>query len=234
MQQIARFTRAGDVRSHNLLAAGVIALLSLRKIQETGVWEDFPNRRSHRTPRRQVAGGLSRVIARTDPELLTRWEGSSLPPAETREISPSEMLAPLQSTLSQPRGAASSAHTAEGKPQKGKASPQILPGRLQDRRLATSPSLQQGQPSASCSVSQPQPRQRHTGSTWLSLFPFSPRASCYRRLTRGIQVPCRWMAAVLDPGRAESHGCYRGEGSAGLNPGPCSACQRLKRMCAQD
>lgn len=118
MQQIARFTRAGDVRSHNLLAARVIALLSLRKIQETGVWEDFPNRRSHRTPRRQVAGGLSRVIARTDPELLTRWEGSSLPPAETREISPSEMLAPLQSTLSQPRGAASSAHTAEGKPQK--------------------------------------------------------------------------------------------------------------------
>lgn len=68
-------------------------------------------------------------------------------------------------------------------------------------------------------------------STWFSLFPFSPRAS--RRPTQGTQVPCR-MAAALDPGRAESRGCYRGEGSAGLNPGPCSACQRLKRTCAQD
>lgn len=103
--------RAGDERSHNLLTAVVIALLSSRKIQETGVWEDLPNRRSHRTHSRQIAGGISRVIAHTCPELLTHWEGSSLPSAETQEIIPPEMLAPLQSTLSQPPGAASSAHT---------------------------------------------------------------------------------------------------------------------------
>lgn len=48
------------------------------------------------------------------------------------------MLTPLQSTLRQPQGAASSAHMPEWKPQKGKASPQILPGGLLDRRPAAS------------------------------------------------------------------------------------------------
>lgn len=218
-----------DERSHNLLAAGVIALLSSRKIQETVFWEDFPNRRSHRTRSRQVAGGPSRVIARTNPELLTRWEGSSLPPAEIWEISPSEMLTPLQSTLRQPQGAASSAHMPEWKPQKGKASPQILPGGLLDRRPAAS--LTAGTALSFLQHLAAPAQAAARCSTWFSLFPFSPRAS--RRPTQGTQVPCR-MAAALDPGRAESHSCYRGEGSAGLNPGPCSACQRLKRTCAQD
>lgn len=89
----------------------------------------------------------------------------------------SEMLAPLQSTLRQPQGAASSAHMPEWKPQKRKASPQILPSRLQDRRPAASPSLQQGQPSASCNISQPQPRQRRAAA----------RGSPYSLLAPGLQ-----------------------------------------------
>lgn len=89
VQQISWFAPTGDKRSHGLLTAVVIRSLISRKIQGMGVWEDFPNSWLCRTQSRQNAGGISRVIARTDPELITHWiEGALFPSTETRELVP--------------------------------------------------------------------------------------------------------------------------------------------------
>lgn len=70
VQQISWFMPAGNKRSHGCLATVVIISPISRKIQGTGVWEDFTDSWSYRTQSRQIARGILRVISCTDPELV--------------------------------------------------------------------------------------------------------------------------------------------------------------------
>lgn len=89
VQQVSWFMPAGDKRSHGLLTTVVITSLISRKIQGTGVSEDFANSWLCRRQSRQITEGIFRVIACTDAELVAPCiKEAPFPSAETRELVP--------------------------------------------------------------------------------------------------------------------------------------------------
>jgi len=160
---------AGDERSHGLLTTVVITSLISRKIQGTGIWECFTNSWSCRTQNKQIAGGVFRVIACTDPELVTHSiEGAPLPLAETWELVPPDSsclhlhkAGRLDSTNL--RGTAFSVHSHRNERQNPKCF-FLFVGRLQDCRPAASLPLQRPVLGFSQHTSWPQLCQQHAHS----------------------------------------------------------------------